>query len=280
MASEITTSAVDDLSGVAIQECRMTMQNLSQLSNYITKKDCPPGASTVRFPLLAGLTAAALTEGNDVANSAATTSSIEVSPTTNAVWGSVVTDIAIHDSGEDLFAKLGQAAGMAIIQKQNADIFALFDGFTGNTPVGSTTVDITEAAILRAKTMLLQRSVNPLEPIYMVITPVVLEDLLALYSTNTNITSLLLRDDALAGKAPPIYGVNVIIHTSGITETGDIKCGMFTRDALCMGVSWDSKIEVTRRSRAVAWDFVASSCYAVAELNDLHGVEMLLDGSD
>lgn len=278
MADETTTAQVDDLSGIAIQEARLTAQNSSQLTDFITVKQVPPGNSTVRFPLWPGLTAAALTEGNDVANSAAATSSVEIAHTTNAVWATVVTDIAVHDA-EALFAGLGQAAASAIVQKKNADIFALFDGFTTNA-IGTTNVDITEALVREGVKKLMQQSINPAEPIYMVITPEVFEDLMALYSLNTNNTSDVVRDAVYRGEAPPIYGVRTVLHTSGIDESGDLKCGMFTRDALAMAVGWDMKLEVARRVRAVGWDFVMSASYTAAELNDLHGVEMLVDGAD
>lgn len=277
MADEVTTAQVDDLSGVAIQEARFTLQNLSKLADYITVKQKPKGVSTVRFPLWASMTAAALTEGNDIVNQGASTSSVEVSPTTNSAVGTVITDIALSDApqtGKDI----GKAAAMACIAKQNADIFALFDGFTN--AVGSSNVDITEAVVREAKKILLQQSLPPETEIFMVLTPEPFEDLMGLYSLNTNNTSDVVRDAVYRGEAPPIYGVRTVLHTSGVDESGDVKCGMFARSALCMGVDWDVDIELGRRTRAKAWDFIATMSYAVAELTDLHGVEMLLDGAD
>ncbi len=276
MADELTTAQVDDLSGVAIQEARLTLQNLSQLQDFITVRNVPTGASTARFPLWGGLTAAALTEGNDIVNSSASTSGVEISPTTNAAWGTVVTDIAVHDAPQT-FAELGRAAASSIVQKKNADIYALFDGFS--QAVGTTDVNITEAVIREAKKLLLQQSIPPNEPLFMVLTPEPFEDLMGLYSLNTNNTSDVIREAVYRGEAPPIYGVRTVLHTSGVSETGDVKCGMFARDALAMAVGWDLKLEVVRRARAVAWDFVMSASYTVAELNDLHGIEMLLDGT-
>lgn len=274
----IVTANVDDLSGIAIQEARLTAQNSSQLTDFITVKPVPPGFSAVRFPLWPGLTAVALTEGDDISNQGASTSGVEISHTTNAVWADTITDIAVHDA-EELFANLGKAAGSAIVQKKNADIFALFDGFTTNT-VGTTNVDITEALVREAKKKLMQQSISANEPIYMVITPEVFEDLMALYSLNTNNTSDVVRDAVYRGEAPPIYGVHTVLHTSGIDESGDLKCGMFTRDAIGLAEGWDMFLEVVRRPRAIGWDFVMSSSYAAAEVNDLHGVEMLVDGAD
>lgn len=278
MADELVTASVDDLSGIAIQEARLTAQNSSQLTDFITVKQVPTGFSAARFPLWPGLSASSLTEGDDVANTAVSTSGVEISHTTNAVFATVVTDIAVHDA-EELFAKLGKAAASAIVQKKNADIFALFDGFTTNA-IGTTNVDITEALVREGKKKLMQQSILANEPIYMVITPEVFEDLMALYSLNTNNTSDVVRDAVYRGEAPPIYGVHTVLHTSGIDESADLKCGMFTRDALAMSVGWDMKLEVARRVRAIGWDFVMSSSYTAAELDDKHGVEMLVDGAD
>lgn len=277
MADEVTTAQVDDLSGIAIQEATLTAQNLSQLKDFITVKTVPTGSSAARFPRWGGLTAAGLTEGNDVANSAASTTGPELTPTTNAVWATVVTDIAVHDAPQ-VFADLGKAAASAIVQKINDDIFALFDGFA--TVLGSGTVDITEEVIRQGRKKLLQQSVQPNAEMFLVITPEVFEDLMGLYSLNTNNTSDVIREAIYRGEAPPIYGVRIVLHTSGLSEAGDIKCGLFARDALGMAVSWDMKLEVTRRPRAIGWDFVMSSSYAVGELIDLHGIEMLLDGAD
>lgn len=277
MAGEMTTinSDIATLQQIAIAEAMMTFENQTDLTKLITRKDLAPGQVSARFPKWGALTASALTEGDLAASQGMATGGNTLTPTTNAVVRSTITDIASHTAPQ-IVADFGRAAASAIIKKKNADVWALFDGF--GHAVGTGNTDITEATILAGVKNLRQH--NSMGDIYMAITPEVMEDLFPIYSTNTNQTMDMIRNQVMAGQMPTIYGVRVVLVTSGISEAGDIKCGMFTREALGYAVTWEIKVEMIRIPAGIGFDIVASSCYAVGEIDDDYGVEVLVDGAD
>lgn len=274
MADEILTTSIDELAAIAVAEANLSLRNNIDLTSLITRRDLAPGQISVRFPVYGSVAAAALTEGSEAANTAVTTTGVVLTPTTNAVIAHAITDLADH-SAPQLMADLGLKAANAIRKKRNADIFALFAGFS--TVLGATTVDITEALILQAKKKLFQNDADGYP--YLVMTPEVMEDLWTLYSLNTNNTADNVRTAIYAGEMPVIYGVKPFV-INGVDETGDVKCGMFTKEALGVAFAWEIKVEIQRRAKLVGYDFVASSAYAVGEINDGYGVELLVDGAD
>lgn len=275
MANETVQSMISDLTAIAVAEARLTMENQTDLTSLITRRDLSPGQISARFPKWSSLTAAALSEGSAAANQAMAAAGNTLTPTTNAVVRSTITDITSF-SAPQIAADFGRIAGSAIVKKKNSDVWALFDGFS--TAVGTGNTDIAEATILTGVKKL--RQANAVGDIYLAVTPEVMEDLFTVYSTNTNNTTDGLRNAVMAGEMPSIYGVRVVLVTSGITETGDIKCGMFTKEALGYAVSWDIKMEMIRVPSVVGFEIVASSCYAVGEIDDSLGVEVLVDGTD
>jgi len=275
MANETISTSINELASIAIAEAQMTAQNICDLTSTLTFRPISPGQISARFPLYGKETAAALTEGTAIPNTEVTTSAQTLTPTTNATWGTTVTDVASFAASQ-IFADIGRIAAQAIIAKKNTDIFALYDGFSN--AVGSSTVDLSEATILAGRTYLRNQSATG--EIFLVITPDVEQDLMALYSLNTNIAAAGQRESVMAGPLPPIYGVTPIVCTSGITQTGDIKCGMYVREALGYVQEWDFKIEIQRENMSVAHTVAVSASYAVGEINDSLGVEVLVDGTD
>jgi hypothetical protein len=114
----------------------------------------------------------------------------------------------------------------------------------------------------------------------MAITPEVMEDLWTIYSTNTNNTAENLRAAIFAGQMPEIYGVRPIVCTSGIDESGDVVCGVYSREAIGMAVMWDLRIKMVEKPSSVGYEITASSAYAVKEINDLCGCGLTADGQD
>jgi hypothetical protein len=275
MANETKSTSVDELSAIAIAQAQFTAQNICDLTTLLTFRGLAAGEISARFPLFGKETAAALTEGNTIPNTEVTTTGVVLTPGMNATWGTTVSDMAAS-SAPQIFADIGRVSVQAVIAKKNADIFALFDGFSNQ--VGTTGVDISEATILAGVTQL--RNQSALGEIFLVITPDVAQDLLTLYSSNTNNTAPGQREKAMAGEMPEIYGVTPIVCTSGISQVGDVKCGMFTREALGYVNQWGYKLEPQRENMQVGTAIAVSASYAVGEINDSLGVEVLVDGTD
>lgn len=276
MANETLSTSIDELSAIAVAEARETMTNSVDLRNYVSRFTVPEGAISIRVPKMGSLTASALTEGNSAANQEFTSTGVVLTPSTNAVAQISMTDLASHNAPQAA-VQAGRAFGRAIIAKINADIAALFDGFS--TALGTTNVDITEALIRGSVRRLMEA--NAPGPYYMAMPPRVFEDLMAIYSTNTNQTSDRLRDAIMAGEQPTIYGVIPVVSSSGFAEDGndDYKIAVFSQEALGYAESWDIRIEPQRDASLVGQKWVASAAYAVGELDDTYGVELLVDGA-
>lgn len=278
MANETISTSIDELASIAVAEARLVAQNRIDLTRTLTVRDVPVGSISARFPKYTAQSAAALTEGNSASNTELTTTGVVLTPSTNAVWKTVVTDIAGH-AAPQLFTDIGRIGADAILKKKNQDIFALYDGFSNE--VGTINTDLTLTTVRAGVKKLIQNGATG--DIYLVITPEVLEDFyadLASQSAGGAAISDNTRDAVLRGEMPLVYGVRPLVVTSGISEAGDVKCGLYTAQALGYASMWDFKVEIARNAAAVGYDVVVSSAYAVGEIDDTQGVEVLCDGAD
>jgi len=274
MANETLSTSINELAQIAVAEANLNLRNNVDLTNLITRRDLKPGESAARFPVYGATSATSVTEGESAAYAEATTTGVTLTPSAAMAYAALITDAALHDAPQ-LMADLGVKAANAIRKARNNAIFTLFDGFSN--ALGTTNVDITEALIRQGKKTLMQNDADGIP--YLVLTPEVAEDLLALYSLNTNNTADNVRDAVYAGQMPVIYGVKPFV-INGPTETIDLKCGMFTKEALGIAVKKDVQVDVQRNALKIGWDFVVSQIYAVGEINDGYGVELLVDGAD
>lgn len=284
MASETTTTTLDDLITFVIQEAELILSQGGDLADFVTVKPLPRGKGSAKFPTYGNVTAAAVDEATDLTNTAISTTSVTLTPTENGVM-TTLTDMGDWESDPaNVGADIGLLFADAIRDLRNQQIWALFDGFTN--AVGGSDTDITEAIILAGIRFLV--SAKAPKPYYLAITPYVMEDLLALYSTNNNITTAELRDMALnTGMLAPIYGVIPIIvdnlasgTSAGQADAADAKCGLFSKKALGMVRGYDIRIEPERDASLRATELVATSFYAVGEIQDTFGVEVLVDNKD
>lgn len=281
MANETVTTNIDELASIAIAEARLVMANRQDLRALCTKRTLNAGELSVRFPKLTNVTAAALTEGSEASLTQLTTTGVTLTPSTNAVVASLITDLANHASPQ-MAANFGRMAGDAIVKKINGDIIALFDGFSN--AIGTTDTDITTAVLKGGVKTLLQNGAQG--DIFFVFTPEVWDDWLADLASTSGGNAMLsdrAKDAILAGKIEreiKIYGATPVLVTSGVSETGDVKCGLLTEDAIGYAEAWDIKVELERAALAIGQRLVASCAYALGEIEDTAGVEVLCDGAD
>lgn len=280
MADATLTTSIDELSSIAIAEARDTILNSADLRNYVTRLTVPQGSLSIRVPKLGSLTASALTEGQSAANQEFTSTGTLLTPTTNAVVQISLTDLA-GASAPQTAARAGRAMGQAIVKKINTDIAGLFDGFS--TSLGTTNTDISEETIRKAKRVLMEN--NAPGPYYLVVSCRVFEDIMQIYSSNLTETSDRLRDAVLNGEAPSIYGVNVVVTSSGLEEdgNGDYKVGLFSSEALAFAETegWGVdglKLERQRDASLIGEKWVMSAAYDYKEIDDTYGCEIIADG--
>lgn len=284
MASETTTTSLNDLTNAAIAEAYMVLSQGDELAKYITRKPLKKGHSGETFPKYGALTAAGVAEGTELTNTQVSTSGVTITPTEVGLM-TTITDMADWESNVlSLGADIGQLAADAIMAKRNQDIWALFDGFTQTA--GASNTDITEANIASCIQQLM--SAKAPRPYFLAITPHVFEDLLAIYSTNTSFSAEAIRNQVLnEGTMPPIYGVQPLLidnlasgTSAGKADGADAKCGVFSKKALGIVQGYRIRIELERVAALRGYKVVITSFYAVGEIEDTFGVELLVDNKD
>ena len=282
MANETTTTTLTETIQALIKEAQVTTSPGVWLADYIANEDLPIGNGSMTFPRFDEEVMASIAEGTDGANTAFDTTAVSITPGENLLM-TTLTDLADRRSAMNAGAKIGGVMKTAYKKLQNFDIYALCDGFS--TALGTTNVDITLALIRQGVATVRNGGAEGM--LYMPVTPWVMEDLLGLYTPSTSVTSDSLRQQAnVEGVLPMIEGVvPILVDLPQGTGTGqasqaDTKTGIFSADALGIVREWDFKIETERDASIRGTELIATCSYGVGELNDAHGVELLVDNKD
>jgi len=284
MASETTSTTLDDLTQALIAEAYYVESQGMNLSDYILNRQLPKGKDSVLFPKYGAVTVAAVNEATDLANQAVSTSGVTITP---GEYGGMttLTDVADYVSNPvQVGTDIGRLFGEAMRASKNQAIWALFDGFSNS--VGTTNTDITEVVLLQAITLLTDAKAP--RPYYFAITPYVMEDLMTIYSTNTSMSADIIRNSVLeAGILPPIYGVQPVLvdnlaagTSAGKGQAADAKCGLFSRNALGYVDGYQMRVELERDASLRANEIVTTSYFGVGEIEGTFGVEILCDNKD
>ena len=191
-----------------------------------------------------------------------------------------LTDLARNSAPRNVAGDIGRLFGEALARKQDADLTALFDGFS--TALGDGTGAISTAVIFNALSTLRANSLDA-DMCAVVLHPKIAYDLKAnMTNTFANANANDLSNEALrSGFVGRLAGMNVF-ETSNIANTGtagDYKGGAFHRDALAIAMMQDVKIETQRDASLRADEIVATSVYGVGEIHDTYGVELHYDSS-
>ena len=281
MANESTTTTLNDLLPSIVAEALFVASEASIMRNLVRNYTIPMGSGkTITVPRYPQVSAAALTEGTDMSNTAVSTDGATLTVSEVGVM-TVVTDLARMASASNVIADVGRLFGEAIARKIDSDLTALFDGFSTNA-LGDGTTAITAAAIFQAVAKLRSAGVPPTD-LFCVLHPAIAYDLKAnMTNTFANPNAGILQNEAMAtGYVGTLAGVP-IFETSNMANTGttgDYKGGLFHRDALGLAFLQDIKIETQRDASLRGDELVATAVYGVGELYDGYGVELHYDSS-
>jgi N4-gp56 family major capsid protein len=279
-----TTTTLNDLLPSIVAEAMFVASERSIMRGLVRNFNLGAGqGKTVTLPIYPTVDAAALTEGDEVTNTAVSTSGATVTISPVAVR-TLVTDLAIQSAPSNVVADLGRVFGEGIARKMDADLLALFDGFS--TALGDGTTAITPAVIFNAVAKLRTAGV-PLDGIVAVLHPAVAYDLKAALTTGGNTAFYAAAMGPVANQAMQegligsLAGIPIFesANMANSGTTGDYKGAVFHRDALGLAMIGDINIETQRRASYVGTDVVASLHYGVSELYDGYGVELHYDSS-
>lgn len=272
-----TSTTLDDLFANIIAQARFTAEEESLMMGLVTMYNIGDEAGkTIQVPKYPAITATDLTEGTDMSSTTVSTSSVSIS--VGEVGAQVVlTDLAAMGAGNPA-EELGTVLGNAIATKMDADLIALFDGFS--TSLGAAAQEITVADLFKAAATL--RNNKAQGEIFAVVNP------FQAYQLKANLTNTFANPNG--GDAQNTAMVNSYVGTIAgidvyesanvtVDVSGDAKGAVFSREALAIAMKRDFQIEAQRDASLRAFELNATAIYGVGELDDSYGVEMLFDAT-
>lgn len=275
-----TTSTLNDLLPAITAEAMFVANERSIMRGLVKNYSISAGqGKTITVPIYPTQSAAALTEGDEVSNTAVSTSGVTLTVSTVAIR-TMITDLVRASSASNVVADMGRLFGEAIAKKMDQDLLALFGGFS--VGVGGASTAFSAAVLAQAVARLRANSV-PGDQLACVVNPYVAYDLKsALTNTFANPNAGIIQNEAMStGYVGTLFGVPVF-ESANIADTGtagDYVGAVFHRDALGLAMIGDISIETQRRASFVGDDIVASAHYAVGELYDGYGVKITADSS-
>jgi N4-gp56 family major capsid protein len=279
MAGSTTTTLNDLLPAITAEA--MFVANERSIMRGLVKNYSIPAANgkTITVPIYPVQSAAALTEGDEVSNTAVSTNGVTLTVSTVAIR-TMITDLVRASSASNVVADMGRLFGEAIAKKMDQDLLALFSGFS--VGVGDASTALSAATIANAVARLRANAV-PGDALACVVNPYVAYDLKsALTNTFANPNAGIIQNEAMqTGYVGTLFGVPVFesANIANNGTAGDYVGAVFHRDALGLAMIGDISIETQRRASFVGDDIVASAHYGVGELYDGYGCKITADSS-
>jgi len=278
MANESTSSTLSELYTEIVAEAQFVASEKSIMRNLVKNYAISGGGKAVEVPVYAAVSAAAVAEATDLANTAINPSSVTITASEVGVM-TTLTDLARNSAPRNVAADVGKLFGEALARKQDTDLTALFNGFS--VALGDGSAAITPAVLFNALSTLKENAL-PTDGCQVVLHPKIAYDLKSGFTNTFAGLDTELSNEALrSGHIGKIAGMNVF-ETSNMANTGtagDYKGAAFHKDALAIAMMQDVKIETQRDASLRADEIVATSVYGVGEIHDSYGVQLHHDSS-
>jgi N4-gp56 family major capsid protein len=280
-----TTTTLNDLLPQIVAEAMFVASERSIMRGLVKNYSMGTGqGKTVTVPIYPLQTAAALTEGNEIDNTAVSTGGATLTVTTAAIR-TLVTDLSVAASASNVVADIGRLFGEAIARKIDTDLTAQFANLGGSNNYDRA---ITAADIFEAVSRLKIAAV-PTEGMVCVLHPAIAYDLKAALTTggNTAFTagggvSDVANEAMRAGFVGSLAGIPVF-ETSNITgfdaAAGEFPGAVFHRDALGLAMIGDITVETERRASFLGTDIVAACHYGAGLIQSTYGRVLAFDSS-
>lgn len=282
MANETTTTTANDLVNASLVSAEIIEAAWSALVMLPLVKEFDISnlaTLTLNVPVWVAVSASAVSEDNDLSNSAMSTNYVALTASEVGVMVLLKDKLTYSDILGNIDAYANQL-GLALSDKIDTDLAALFSGFSSS--VGSTGVNITEANFLEAIYTL--EVADAPKPYVSVLHPIQVHDLRTALATSTGALHSLMRSGDLnsntKGFAYNLYNVDVYESTNVATaNTAADRCGAMFSKGQALGVVWKkaANTELQRDASARGTEVVVTSCYGVGELVDAYGVKIVTD---
>jgi len=275
-----TTSTLNDLLPSIVAEAMFVANERSIMRGLVKNYSIPAGnGKTITVPRYPVQSAAAVTEGDEVSNTAVSTDGVTLTVSTVASR-TLLTDLARTSAASNVVADMGRLFGEAIAKKIDQDLLGNFSSFS--TGVGGASTALSAAVVAQAVARLRANAV-PGDALACVVHPYVAYDLKKdLTNTFANPNAGIIQNEAMSqGYVGMLFGVPVF-ESANIADTGtagDYVGAVFHRDALGLALVGDISIETQRRASYLGDDIVCSAHYGVGELYDTYGCKITSDSS-
>jgi len=280
-----TSSTLNDLLPQIVAEAMFVASERSIMRGLVKNYQLSQGqGKTVTVPIFPKQTAATLTEGDEITNTAVSTDGATLTVSTAAIR-TLVTDLAVASAASNVVADLGRLFGEAIARKIDTDLTTLFTSLSAGS--GDWTGQITAADIFKSVAQLRSAGV-PADEIVCVLHPAIAYDLKAALTTqgNTPFTAGAYGENAneamregfvgrLAG-IPVFETSNINVYNS---TAGDYPGAVFHRDCLGLAMIGDIGIETERRASYLGTDVVGFCHYGTGIIYNAYGRYLAMDSS-
>jgi N4-gp56 family major capsid protein len=277
MANETTSTTLSELYTEIVAEALFVASEQSIMRNLVRNYRIIGGGKSVEVPIYGAVSASAVAEATDLSNTAVNPTSVTITASEVGVM-TTLTDLARNSASRNVAGDIGRLFGEAIARKMDADLSALFTGFSTEKG-GGAGVELTIQDLFEAGTEL--RSANAPGPYYGVFHPKqifnVKKALTNTFAGSANIPDL--GNEALrSGYVGQIAGIQIFESSNVAVDASDDSIGgVFSMDALGLAMMQDLKIEAQRDASMRADEIVATAVYGVGELHDTYGVKLTAD---
>jgi N4-gp56 family major capsid protein len=232
---------------------------------------------TVQVPIYPTVSASAVAEGSDLANTAINPSEVTITASEQGVMASI-SDLMRESAGRNVAQDVGRILGEAVAKKADEDITGLFTGLS--TSVGSAGTELTADLIFKAVAEL--RVDNAPAPFYGVFHPKAIYNLKKTLANAGSVSALSdIGNEALrTGYVGQIAGVQLFESAViGIDSADDSIGAVFSPKAFGVASKKGLTIEEDRNASARLTEYVATATWGVAELVDAYGVKVVSDSA-
>ena len=283
-----TTTTLNDLLPQIVAEAMFVASERSIMRGLVKNYSIASGqGKTVTVPIYPLQTAATLTEGDEISNTAVSTNGATLTVTTAAIR-TLVTDLSVAASASNVVSDIGRLFGEAIARKIDTDLTAKFAELSGanNYDRAITAADIFEA-VSRLKI-----AAVPTEGMVCVLHPAIAYDLKSALTTggNTPFTagggvSDVANEAMRAGYVGQLAGIpvyetsNIAAVAPGTAADGEFPGAVFHRDALGLAMIGDISIETERRASFLGTDIVGACHFGAGLIQSAYGRVLAFDSS-
>jgi hypothetical protein len=282
-----TASAWNSASALAVLAIEGAIEFASKfpvIANLVNVKDVNGGLVS-RFRRWPTLSAGAITEGTDTTPTTVTPTAAALTPSQVGI-DMEITDLLSAAGGPPLAAFARQGV-LAVMEKLEDDLAALFGALNGGTSIGTSGSDLVFANCLDAIVTLKAAQAPP--DMAFVLHPQQFRDYWASVGNTSTAASFVGQGVTnVDGWAAGSRGNGFVTNIAGIPSYESARCplvntnadrggALLNRDAISVSRMWAAKVEQERNPRGVSNVLVITSAYGVGETADNFGVPVETD---